>query len=163
MSWQCETCSETHDDSFDSCWQCGTYCDPKDDGLEDLPLAFHSVAEPKPKPRVPGIPCSTTSEIPNREIESLLGIVYGEAILGANILRDLAASLTDLVGGRSGAYESKLKQGREIAVAEMVEHATQLGANAVIGVHIDIKAFGESMIMVNMVGTAVKLKDFHGG
>jgi uncharacterized protein YbjQ (UPF0145 family) len=84
----------------------------------------------------------------------------GEAILGANIFRDFFASIRDIVGGRSGGYENALREARLIAISEMEQEATQLGANAVIGVDLDYEAVGEkgSMLMVSASGTAVILE-----
>ena len=85
------------------------------------------------------------------------GRVAGEAILGANLFRDLFASIRDIVGGRSGAYEKVLNDARETAIAEMTDKASALGANAVIGVDIDYETVGQngSMLMVTAAGTAV--------
>ncbi len=101
---------------------------------------------------------TTTSTIQNKEIIDYLGIVSGEAIMGANIVRDFLAGITDIIGGRSGAYENKLAEGREIAIAEMVEKAKALGANAIIGVDLDFETLREGMMMCVATGTAVKIK-----
>ncbi len=101
---------------------------------------------------------TTTSVIQGYKIEQYLDIVTGETIMGANIVRDLMASITDIVGGRSGAYESKLQDGRKEALVEMKQAALRLGANAVIGVDIDYEVIGNSMLMVAASGTAVVLK-----
>lgn len=85
-----------------------------------------------------------------------MGIVTGEAIMGANIVRDLFASITDVIGGRSGAYESKLKEARTICLKEMEEEAMRLGANGVIGVDLDYEVVREGMLMVSASGTAVR-------
>ena len=78
--------------------------------------------------------------------------------MGANFLRDIVAGLTDFVGGRSGVYESKLREGRAIAIQEMMQEAESLGGNAVVGVDIDYETVGETMLMVSASGTAVLLK-----
>lgn len=100
---------------------------------------------------------TTTNTIDGRRISSYKGLVAGEAILGANLFRDLFASIRDIVGGRSGAYEKVLNDARETAVAEMTDKASALGANAVIGVDIDYETVGQngSMLMVTAAGTAV--------
>lgn len=99
---------------------------------------------------------TTTNTIEGKGIQEYLGIVSGEAIMGANIVRDLFASVTDIVGGRSGAYEAKLRQARNVALQEMVDTARELGANAVIGVDIDYEVVREGMLMVTAAGTAVR-------
>jgi uncharacterized protein YbjQ (UPF0145 family) len=100
---------------------------------------------------------TTTNTVEGRQITDYLGIVNGEAIMGANIVRDLFASITDIVGGRSGAYEQKLKEAREIALQEMQHHARSLGANAVVGIDIDYEVVREGMLMVTTSGTAVRI------
>jgi uncharacterized protein YbjQ (UPF0145 family) len=99
---------------------------------------------------------TTTSHLQDKQIQ-YLGIVTGEAILGANIFRDFFASITDIVGGRSAAYETELRKAKDIALAEMQQQAAQMGANAVIGVDIDYETIGSSgsMMMVSASGTAV--------
>jgi len=103
---------------------------------------------------------TTTSSIEGRQITDYRGIVTGETIMGANIVRDLFASITDIVGGRSGAYETKLAEARETALREMQERAQALGANAVVGVDIDYEVLGKagSMLMVSATGTAVVVR-----
>jgi uncharacterized protein YbjQ (UPF0145 family) len=86
-----------------------------------------------------------------------VGIVTGEAIMGANIVRDFLATITDVVGGRSGAYENKLKDARDIAIGEMVEQARRMGANAIVGIDIDYEVVREGMLMVAVSGTAVRI------
>jgi uncharacterized protein YbjQ (UPF0145 family) len=98
---------------------------------------------------------TTTPTIEGKTIKEYKGIVAGEAIMGANLVRDLFASITDIVGGRSGAYEEKLIQARKISIQEMVQHAEELGANAVVGVDIDYEVVREGMLMVTAAGTAV--------
>ncbi|NDI34492.1 YbjQ family protein [Chengkuizengella sediminis] len=102
---------------------------------------------------------STTNTLQNKEIESYLGIVVGETIMGANIVRDFLAGITDIVGGRSGTYENKLSEGREIALEEMKQKASRLGANAVIGVDLDFETLRDGMMMVVASGTAVRVKE----
>ena len=100
---------------------------------------------------------TTTPNIEGRRITAYHGIVVGEAIMGANVVRDLFASITDIVGGRSGAYESKLQDARTVALDEMEARAFRLGANAVVGVDLDYEVLGQSMLMVSASGTAVTL------
>lgn len=99
---------------------------------------------------------TTTHSVEGYQIAAYLGIVTGEAIMGANIVRDLFASVTDIIGGRSGAYESKLADARETALSEMQERAQALGATAVVGVDLDYEVIG-NMLMVSASGTAVRL------
>lgn len=101
---------------------------------------------------------TTTPTVEGYRIAGYHGIVVGEAIMGANILRDLFASITDVVGGRSSSYEAKLHEGRETALFEMAENARAAGGNAVIGVDLDYEVVGDSMLLVSASGTAVTLK-----
>ena len=99
---------------------------------------------------------TTTTLIDGRRITDYRGLVTGEAILGANVFRDMFAGIRDIVGGRSAAYERELRKAKDIAVQEMIEQATGLGANAVVGVDLDYETVGEgSMLMVSASGTAV--------
>ena len=100
---------------------------------------------------------STTSVIEGRPVSRYLGIVTGEAIIGANIFRDLFASVRDIVGGRSATYEKGLAEARDLALGEMRQKAVALGANAVIAVDIDYEVLGQNngMLMVAVSGTAV--------
>lgn len=102
---------------------------------------------------------TTTNVLQGKTIETYHGIVSGEAIMGANIVRDLFASVTDVVGGRSAAYEDKLAQGREIALAEMTARAKALGANGVIGIDLDFETIREGMMMCIATGTAITYKN----
>ena len=102
---------------------------------------------------------TTTPAVEGRAISQYLGIVTGEAILGANIFKDLFAGIRDIVGGRSGAYEAELRRAREIALDELAATAAGLGADAVVGVDLDYETVGQggSMLMVTASGTAVRL------
>lgn len=100
---------------------------------------------------------TTTNTIEGQPITGYKGIVVGEAIMGANIIRDFFAQVTDVVGGRSGAYETKLKDARDEAMRELEERAAALGAQAVVGVDLDYEVVGDSMLMVSVSGTAVTL------
>lgn len=102
---------------------------------------------------------TTTALVEGRPVQDYLGIVTGEVIVGANIVRDFFASITDLVGGRSGKYEQVLARAREEALSEMQARAVQLGANGVVGVDLDYEVLGKagSMLMVSATGTAVRL------
>ena len=103
---------------------------------------------------------TTTNTIEGRQIHEYLGLVTGEAIMGANVFRDFMAGITDLIGGRSGTYESKLADARETALQELQDIAQQKGANAVVGIDIDYEVLGANngMLMVTATGTAVKIE-----
>lgn len=152
MNWTCSNCREVHEEQFDSCWKCGT----TKDGAK-VEFVASSVESDNPYATSPSLPCSTTPYLPGRTIDAVLGVVFGDAIMGANIIRDFAASLTEIVGGRSGAYEGNLRQGRDIALRELMDEAIQIGADAVVGVDIDYETINGSMLMVSASGTAVKL------
>lgn len=100
---------------------------------------------------------TTTPSVEGHPIKEYRGIVVGEAIVGANVVRDFFAGITDIVGGRSGAYESKLQDARETALSELEDRARDAGANAVVGVDLDYEVVGDSMMMVSASGTAVVL------
>ena len=103
---------------------------------------------------------STTNNIEGQKTVKYLGLVSGDAILGANIFRDFFASIRDIVGGRSAAYEKELRKAKDIALGEMREQAKNLGANAIVGIDIDYETIGtnSSMLMVSASGTAVVLE-----
>jgi uncharacterized protein YbjQ (UPF0145 family) len=105
----------------------------------------------------PSMIITTTPNIEGKRVKEYLGIVTGEAVVGANLFRDLFAGIRDIVGGRSGAYEKELRKARDIAFEEIVQAAQELGANAVVGVDIDYEVLGEKngMLMVSISGTAV--------
>lgn len=101
----------------------------------------------------------TTPSMEGRRIKQYLGLVSGDAILGANIFRDLFAGIRDIVGGRSAAYEKELRNAKRIALVEMIDEATELGGNAIVGVDLDYETIevggGGGMLMVSATGTAV--------
>ncbi len=101
---------------------------------------------------------TTTPNIEGKKITDYYGLVTGEAIMGANLFKDLFASITDIVGGRSGTYEKELRTAKDTAIAEMCQMAQGMGANAVIGVDLDYETVGRdgSMLMVTASGTAIK-------
>lgn len=102
---------------------------------------------------------STTPSIEGHTITEYKGVVFGEVISGVNFLRDFAASIRNIVGGRSGSYEDELIRARNQAMNEMSQRAASLGADAVVGIDIDYEVLGENggMLMVTASGTAVKL------
>jgi len=103
---------------------------------------------------------TTTPSIEGRRITQYHGVVNGEAILGANIFKDIMAGIRDIVGGRSGAYEKAFRDARQIAFDEIEQEAASLGANAVVGIDIDIETVGPqgSMLMVSVSGTAATIQ-----
>ncbi|MDP1874041.1 heavy metal-binding domain-containing protein [Phenylobacterium sp.] len=103
---------------------------------------------------------ATTPSIAEREIARTLGVVTGEAIIGAHIFRDIFAGITNIIGGRAGGYEKALGEARTIALREMCAEASGLGADAVVGVDLDYETLGaeNGMLMVSASGTAVKLR-----
>lgn len=104
---------------------------------------------------------TTTTLVEGRPVKEYLGLVTGEAILGANIFRDFFAGIRDIVGGRSAAYEEELRKAKQIAINEMVQEATARGGNGIIGVDLDYETIsvgqGGGMLMVSASGTAVIL------
>ncbi|MEE8125080.1 MAG: heavy metal-binding domain-containing protein [Nitrospirales bacterium] len=103
---------------------------------------------------------TTTPNIEGHRITEYLAVVTGEAILGANFLRDFFARIRDVVGGRSGAYEKELRRARETAFQEIQEEALEVGANAIVGIDLNYEVMGEtgSMLMVSISGTAVTIE-----
>ncbi|WP_038173260.1 MULTISPECIES: heavy metal-binding domain-containing protein [Vibrio] len=103
---------------------------------------------------------TTTSVVEGRPVQDYLGVVVGEAILGANIFKDMFGAIRDVVGGRSGSYEREMGRAREIAFQEMEASARDLGADGIVGIDIDYEVIGSggSMMMVSVSGTAVKFK-----
>ena len=104
---------------------------------------------------------TTTPNIEGKRINAYYGLVSGEAIMGANIFKDLFASIRDVVGGRSAAYEKELRRAKDTAIEEMCQQAQAMGANAVIAVDLDFETIGFSgtnMLMVTASGTAVKVE-----
>jgi uncharacterized protein YbjQ (UPF0145 family) len=103
---------------------------------------------------------TTTPSMEGKKITRYCGVVASEAVLGANILKDMFASVRDIVGGRSGTYEKELRKARQIALDELSEQARELGANAVVGIDLDYEVLGEKngMLMVSASGTAVVIE-----
>lgn len=102
---------------------------------------------------------TTTPTIEGRTITEYRGVVFGEVIEGVNFIRDFAASIRNIVGGRSGSYEEELVNARNNAMRELESRAYQVGADAVVGIDIDYEVLGDNgnMLMVTASGTAVKL------
>ncbi|WP_119460761.1 YbjQ family protein [Rhodospirillaceae bacterium SYSU D60014] len=99
----------------------------------------------------------TTPSIEGKMIETHYGIVSGDAIVGANMFRDVFARVRDVIGGRAGGYEKALRAAKQAALDDMIAETEQLGANAIVGVDLDYEAVGESMLMVSATGTAVRV------
>ncbi len=100
----------------------------------------------------------TSDQVEGRRIAEYLGIVSGDAIVGANMFRDLFARVRDVVGGRAGGYEKALRGAKEAALEDIAAEAAERGANAIIGVDLDYECVGDSMLMVSVNGTAVRLE-----
>ena len=112
---------------------------------------------------------TTTATINGHPIQEYLGVAAGEAIMGANVLRDISSSARDLVGGRSGSYEKVVNKARDIAMNDLIERAKELGANAIVGIDMDYESIDRqtgsgkssttSMLMVSVSGTAVRIAE----
>lgn len=103
---------------------------------------------------------TTTPTIQGKEITDYCGVVVGEAILGANIFKDIFGAISDIVGGRAGAYENEMAKARDIAFMEMEAEAQSMGANAIVGIDLDYEVIGKNggMMMVSISGTAVRVR-----
>jgi uncharacterized protein YbjQ (UPF0145 family) len=142
--WVCPDCGEEMEDQFEgACWKCAN------EGVEMVVSAggVHS--------SVADVILSTTPFIPNHSIKKSLGVVSGEAIIGANVFSDMLASVTDVVGGRSGSYENKLRHARQIAITEMALEAKAKGGNGIVGINMNYESIRGTMLMVAVWGTAV--------
>jgi uncharacterized protein YbjQ (UPF0145 family) len=104
---------------------------------------------------------TTTPQVEGKRIKAYLGLVSGEAIMGADIFKDLFAGIRNIVGGRAAAYEQELRRAKDIALEEMIQNAQSLGANAIVGVDLDYETLGQggNMLMVSASGTAVKCEE----
>lgn len=99
---------------------------------------------------------TTTSTLQDKTITHYYGVVSGESVIGANLVKDFLAGIRDIVGGRSGSYEKVLRKAKEDAIREMTQQAMSFGANAIIGIDLDYETVGGSMLMVTASGTAIK-------
>lgn len=104
------------------------------------------------------ITITTTDTLDGREVTDYLGVVSGEAVIGANVVSDIAAGIRDVVGGRSGSYERKIETGRREAINDIRAEAEELGADAVVGATFDYEEMAEGMLWVNLSGTAVRTR-----
>jgi len=111
------------------------------------------------EPLGPAVLMTTTPSVEGRKIREYLGVVTGEAVLGAHLFKDIFASIVDIVGGRSASYEQELRKARDVAFREVRQEAMLLGGNAIVGVDLDYEVLGHSggMLMVSVSGTAVYL------
>ncbi|MZR29685.1 YbjQ family protein [Sneathiella litorea] len=100
---------------------------------------------------------TTTGSVEGHAIASYLGVVGGEAVMGSNFIRDFFARVTDTLGGRSNAYQKEIRNARAHALSDMKEEAADIGADAIVGISLDVEVIGDSMLMVTVSGTAVKL------
>ncbi|UPW01600.1 YbjQ family protein [Halorussus gelatinilyticus] len=101
---------------------------------------------------------TTTDGLDGRDVSEYLGVVSGEAVIGANVVSDIAAGIRDVVGGRSGSYEKKIESGREEAIKDLRADAEELDADAVVGASFDYEEMAEGMLWVNLSGTAVRTR-----
>ena len=124
----------------------------------NLPVAYCAIANQVKDQRT--VIVTTTPSVESQPVAQYLGIVSGEAIMGANMFKDMFAGIRDIVGGRSGAYEEELRKAKDIALSEMEDNARNLGANAILSVDLDYETVGSngSMLMVTASGTAVRLE-----
>jgi uncharacterized protein YbjQ (UPF0145 family) len=107
---------------------------------------------------------STTGHIEGHEVDAYLGVVFGDAVLGVNLVKDFLGGLRDMIGGRSGTYERELGAARDVAMAALTEQARAVGADAILGIDLDYEVLGSNngMLMVCASGTAVRLKPVAG-
>lgn len=140
----CPNCGVEVEDDASYCPECGTK------------ITGENASEPSEKSIEMTI--STTNSIEDREIKEYLGIVSGEAMMGANIVKDFTAGIRNIIGGRSGQYEQTIKEGRKEALKDLEAGAREKDADAVIGVSFDYEEMSEGMLWINVTGTAVKLK-----
>ncbi len=174
MSWECNSCGGLNTDARTECMMCKTSkADSEKLPSIERPFSDSSLTlkdlrakEQKAKDlikqaeesKVNKVLTSTIQSIPKREIAESMGAVFGEVILGTNILQDVQASFNDLVGSRSSGYESSMKRARALAITDLQREALKLGADAVVGLSVDFENIGSrNMMMVCASGTAVKL------
>ena len=144
--WKCSGCREEVEDSFDACWSCGIskegvenpefkHADemevPEGESLRLSQLAAEAISRQTAIPE--GMLLSTTDDVRTHTVRHYLGVVAGQAVMGANVLADVVSKITDIIGGRSGTYEAHFARGRDLAMADMAREAKALGANGVIG------------------------------
>jgi uncharacterized protein YbjQ (UPF0145 family) len=152
--WQCGKCHETIGDSLDVCWNCGTSREGKED--PDFDRQKERVEDTDKIP--PGMVLVTTPSLESHQVKKYLGVVCGEAIVGATIFGKVFLDITNAVGGRESTHESVLAGARQIAMAQMAQRAKELGGNAVLSIDIDYETIHTSMLMVTCTGTAAEIE-----
>lgn len=138
--WTCPHCDGQTDDEYQICWTCRI---PR-----GSPADYHENDR---------VLITTTSSLESYNIVEYKGPVFGEMVYGANFFRDFAAGFSDMFGGRSGSYESVLKQGRAAAMSELADRAEKIGCNAVVGLRVQYEPVGTSMFFICVSGTAVRV------
>lgn len=157
MPWTCPSCGGETDLGYNVCWTCQVPrpgADPDYTNEAEIPAGTDSGLPNSPSV-VDNMLITTTPTLATHTINAYLGPVFGETIFGANALRDFLAGFTDLVGGRSSAYETVLVRGRKAAISEMAKRAAEQGANAVVAMRFDYSTVGDTMLMICCCGTAV--------
>ena len=141
-----------------NCPECGERVSPEDHFCTNCGYDLSDMEWEK-KTLDTDIVITTTNSVQGKEIEEYLGIVAGEAMMGANIVKDFTAGIRNIVGGRSGQYEKEIAQGRKEALRDLEEEAENLDADAVVGATFDYEEMSEGMLWITATGTAVKLKN----
>lgn len=145
--WTCPKCGEKLEDQFDTCWKCA------DEGVEVTPdKAIRETAEID-------IPLVTTETVAGFRVALSIGVASGEAVAAMDILAKIASGIQDVLGGRSGIYESTLQDARVTALLRLAEEVKALGGNAAVGVRLDYESIRDRWLMVSATGTAVKLEE----
>jgi uncharacterized protein YbjQ (UPF0145 family) len=152
--WQCGKCQETIGDSFDACWNCGTSREGKE--TPDFKRQKQQVEDTNEIPR--GMILVTTPSLESHHVKKYLGVVCGEAIVGVTVFGNIFRDVADVIGGRHSAHESTLAEARRIAMAQMAQHAKDVGGNAVLSLAIGYETIRESMLMVTCTGTAAEIE-----
>jgi len=163
--WECKKCRERVENSFDVCWNCGTSREgvedpgfrPESDEAAPEPQAKAKPPAKKPRRAVPALTVTTGNEVSGRLIASYLGIVRGVVVRSPGIMQGFLGGLKQMVGGNIEAYAEVCEEARRDAFERMMEHAAELGADAVIGTRYDATEFAEGVTEVLAYGTAVKL------
>jgi uncharacterized protein YbjQ (UPF0145 family) len=158
--WKCKTCGELNTSETMKCCGCSLSKDENDSVVVTKPkFQFEKPKAPVRKTRGV-VMVSTTPEIPGRTLKESAGVVFGEVILGTNVLKDIKANVSDVFGARSGGYESDMKKARQAAMEDLINEARNLGANGIVGVAVGFESISTgNMMMVSASGTAVVLEE----